>query len=217
MRTRIILIGIVLFTVLALSCNTSNKPQNFDYGHVENGKYLNSFFGFEVGVPANWVVQTKEQSDNLSAMGKEAFAGDNQNMKALISASEVNTANLLTVFKYEMGSPVDFNPSFIFVAENLKFAPGIKSGSDYLFQTRKLLKQSQMQFDYLDEEFTKVVISSHEFYVMNASINSGGTIINQRYYSTIQDGFCLSSVISFANDEQKSELEKVISTIKFNK
>ena len=217
MKRNLNFIGIILLTVLTLSCNTNVKPKDFDYGKVENNKYLNSFFGFKMELPSDWEVQTKEQMENLAKMGKELVAGNDKNMKAIIKASEINSANLLAVFKYEVGAAVDYNPNLMLVAENLKNAPGIKTGSDYLFQTRRLLKQSQIQYDYIDEEFQKEVINNQEFYLMNASINYMGLSIKQVYYSTIQNGFCLSAIISFIDDEQKTDLEKVVNSMKFNK
>jgi len=155
MKINLNFIRITLLTVLTLSCSPNGKPIKFDYGKIENNKYINSFFGFEMELPPNWVVQTKEQMENLSKMGKELVAGDDENMKAVINASEINSANLLAVFKYEVGAVVDYNPNLMLVAENLKNTPGIKTGSDYLFQSRRFLKQSQIQYDYIDEEFQK--------------------------------------------------------------
>lgn len=217
MKTKMSFIGLLILTVLTFSCNSNGKPKDFDYGKVEDSKYLNSFFGFEIELPADWVVQTKEQTENIAKMGKKLVAGDDKNMKAVIKASEINSANLLAVFKYEVGAAVDYNPNFMLVAENLKNAPGIKTGSDYLFQSRKLLKQSQMQYEYIDEEFKKEVINNQEFYLMNCSINYMGLNIKQKYYSTIQNGFCLSAIISFIDDEQKNDLEKIINSMEFNK
>jgi hypothetical protein len=217
MKTKLNFIGLLLMMVLTLSCNTNKKPKDFDYGRVENSKYLNSFFGLEVELPTEWIVQTKEQTENIAKMGKDLVAGDDKNMKAIINASEINSANLLAVFKYEVGSPVDYNPNLMLVAENLKSVPGIKTGSDYLFQSRKLLQQSQMKYDYIDEEFKKELINNQEYYLMNASIDYMGLTIKQVYYSTIQNGFCLSAIISFIDDEQKLELKNLINSMKFNK
>ncbi|TAJ11686.1 hypothetical protein DMA11_15965 [Marinilabiliaceae bacterium JC017] len=196
-------------------CFTNNKPKQFDYGHVENHKYTNSFFDFEMTLPADWVVQSKEQTENLTKMGKELVAGDDQNMKALLDASDINTANLLTVFKYEVGSAVEYNPNLALVAENLKNAPGIKTGGDYLFQSRKLLNQSQIQYDYIDEEFKKEVINNQEYYLMNASINFMGLTIKQKYYTRVKDGFCFAAIISYVDDEQKEELENILNSMSF--
>jgi len=211
------LIGLIFLTILTLSCKSDNQPKDFDYGKVENSIYLNSFFGFELELPSDWFVQTKELTDNLSEMGKDIVAGEDKNMKALLNASEINTANLLAIFKYEIGAAVDYNPNLILVAENLKNAPGIKTGGDYLFQTRKFLIQSQLEYEIIDDEFNKEVINNQEFYTMNTSMNYMGQNIKQVYYSTINKGFCLSAIISFIDEEQKMGLKKVISSMKFNK
>ena len=217
MKISINFIGIVLLTTLTLSCSSNDKPKDFDYGKVENNKYHNSFFGFEIDLPSNWVVQTKEQTDNLKKMGQELIAGDDKNMKAVIKASEINSASLLAIFKYEVGTAVEYNPNFMLVAENLKNAPGIKTASDYLFQSRRILEQSQVQYDQIDQEFKREMINNQEFYLMNASINYMGLSIKQVYYSTIQNGFCLSIVISFIDDEQKMDLDKIINSMRFIK
>jgi len=210
-------IGLFILTVLITSCNPSGKPKNFDYGHIENNKYLNSFFGLELSLPDNWIVQTKEQTENLTKIGKDFVAGDDKNLKAIINASEINSANLLAVFQYEVGAAVDYNPSFMLVAENLKNYPGIKTGSDYLFQSRKLLQQSQIHYSHLDDGFEKEIINNLEFYTMNCTIDYMGLSIKQRYYSTIINGFCLSEIISYTDDKQKSNLEKIIHSMNFKK
>ena len=189
----------------------------FDYGHVENNKYFNSFFDLEILLPQDWVVQSKEKSEEIAKLGKDIAVGDDNNLKAEIEASEINSANLLAVFEYEVGAAVDYNPSFVLVAENLINAPGVKNGSDYLFQTRKLLKQSQMHYAYIDEEFEREVINDQEFYSMNCQIEYMGFHIYQKYFSTIQNGFCISAIISFVDEEQKNDLEQIVKAIVFDK
>ena len=208
---------ISIFLIFTISCSNNSKPKDFDYGKVENDRYVNSYFDLELNLPSHWIVQTKEQTENLSKRGKELIAGDNKNMKAVFKASEINTANLIAAFQYEVGSAVDYNPSFMLVAENLKGFPGIKTGSDYLFQTRKLMKQSQFQYDSIDDEFKKIIINNQEYYLMNTSVSYAGYTIRQEYYSTLKDGFCISAIISYNDDEQKSVLKKVINSMKFKK
>lgn len=217
MRTGLNLLGFLILTVILVSCNSTEKPKNFDYGHTENNKYLNSFFGLELTIPNNWVVQTKEQTENMFKKGKDLIVGDNKNLKAVIDASEINSANLLSVFQYEVGAAVDYNPNFTVIAENLKNAPGTKTGNDYLFQVRKLLKQSQVQYSYIDDKFERTIIDNQEFYIMNCTIDYMGLSIKQRYYSTIMNRFCLAAIISYTSDEQKNNLEKVIGSMTFKK
>ncbi len=217
MKTKLKLIGLFILIFSLTSCNQNGKPKNFDYGHIEDNKYLNSFFGLELTIPDSWIVQTKEQTENLSKVGRDLVAGDDKNLKAVIDASEINSANLLAVFQYEVGAAVDYNPNFMLVAENLKNAPGIKTGNDYLFQARKLLNQSQLQYSYIDDVFEKELINNQEFYTMNCTIDYMGLNIKQIYYSTVIDRFCLSVLISYATDDQKRNLEKMISSMIFKK
>jgi len=215
MKEKISLVFILLITITS-TCQTIENSKGFDYGEVENNIYSNSFFDFKVTIPQDWIVQSRELTENLKKVGKEIIAGDNENLKAAINASEINSAFLITVFQYELGSAVDYNPGFVVIAENLKFAPGIKTGGDYLFHTRKLLRQAQMPYENIDDEFEKINIDNHDFYIMNADLNYMGKIIKQSYYSTILNGFSITAVISFVNDEQKNILQETVNSINFD-
>lgn len=215
MKTK--LLSIFLLTITVVGCNNQGKPVDFDYGHVENNKYVNSYFDFEMTIPTNWIIQTKDEMDHLAKTGTELFTGDNSKLKAVVKATEINTANLLVAFQYERGASVEYNPSLMLIAENIMNAPGIKTGSDYLFQSRKLLEQSQFKCDYIDKEFAKEMINGTEFYKMNTEINYMGLKIKQLYYSTIVDRFSFSVIISYIDDQQKLDLLKSINSMKFGK
>lgn len=214
MKTKIFTI-IALVLILSLNINAGDNPNAFDYGKVENNKYSNSYFDFSLSVPEKWFVQSKEETDRLMNQGKDILAGDDKNLKAVLNASDINSAYLLTVFQFQVGSPVDFNPSFMVIAENLKSFPGIKNGSDYLFQTRRLLKQSQLVYNQLDAEFKPETIASKEFYTMNSTMNYMGVVIKQKYYSAIIKGFSFNIIVSYVTDEQKAILDAVLRSLKF--
>lgn len=209
--------AVLLLTILISGCKVENTLDNFDYGKVEGSKYVNSYFDLEMDVPADWFVQSQEQMENITKAGKDMVAGDDERMKAIVKASDVNTANLLGVFQHEYGSAVEFNPNYLVVAENIKAAPGIRTGSDYLFQSRRLLTQSQFQYDRIDETFEKETINGTDFYKMNAEVSLMGITIRQIYYSTILKGFSFNVIISYSSDEQKDALLKVINSMTFKK
>ncbi|KGO93401.1 hypothetical protein [Flavobacterium subsaxonicum] len=210
---------ILLVALVVTSCN--NKPiieeEGFDYGAVKNNRYTNRFFDIQIAIPQNWVVQTQEQSKELMKEGAEFVAGDNEKMKAAIKASEVNSASLLTVFQYKEGIAEIFNPSFMLVAESLKRAPGVRSGEDYLSQSRKLLLSGQVQYKHIDENFKKVRVNGWEFYAMNLAIEMEGVSIYQTYMATVKDGFALCFIYSYNDEEQKAQLEKVVQSIDYYK
>lgn len=212
MRTNITIT--VFFTFVTLFVYCQEKSIDFDYGVVENNKYINSFFNMEMTIPTDWVVQTKEQTEELAETGKQLVAGDDAKMKAVMKVSEINSAFLLSVFQYEKGSAVEYNPGISLIAENIKNYPGIKNGSDYLFQARRVMEQSQFKYDHLDKEFKKEVINGTLFYTMNARMKYMGLNIKQVYYSTVSNGFSISAIISFTDKKQKKELLKSINSMK---
>ncbi len=199
----------------ALSCTSPKKnvPLDFDFGKTENGKYTNNYFNMEVTFNPDWKVQNKSQMNDLIDAGEDLVAGEDKKMKAVIKASQVNAAYLLTVFENEAGAAVDYNPSFMIIAENTKNLPGIKNGKDYLFHARKILEQSQMEYTF-EEELSEKIIGEHTFYVMKANISYLGIQITQDYITTVTKGFSLSFVASYSSEEQKAELYKVLSNMK---
>lgn len=217
MQKTIQLIGSMLIMIFLSNCATDEMPENFDYGNVNGNIYTNDFFECTIHLPANWIVQSKEQLEHLANIGKELVVGDDEKLKSAVNASEVNTANLLAVFQYELGSAVEYNPNIMILAENVSKVPGIKTGSDYLFQSRRFLKQSQFQYDYLSEDFEKEMINGVEFYKMDAMMSFMGLEVNQMYYSTISKGFSFNVIVSFINDDQRKKLQESLGTIQFKK
>ncbi|MBS4057586.1 MAG: hypothetical protein KGZ82_09755 [Bacteroidales bacterium] len=212
------LISKLLPLVLLLSLvSCSQKPAAFDYGKVENGVYLNSYFDFSMQLPEGWAVQSRDQMENIANTGKKMLSGNDTNLEAVLSAAEVNVANLLAVFEKEMGSPVEYNPNIMIVAENLQHAPGIKSGFDYLYQSRKLLMQGQFQYDYLSENFELVEFDGVEFYRMDARVNFTDLEIKQHYYATVRNGFSFNVIISYVSDAQKTVLFESLGSMRFGK
>jgi hypothetical protein len=65
-------------------------------------------------------------------VGKNAVSGDNALEKGAHDAAEKRTLILLTVFHYPLGTPGDYNDGIQLMSEDVSFAPGIKTGKDYL-------------------------------------------------------------------------------------
>ena len=215
MKTGIRLFALSLLLVFVFGCKKESQS-GFDYGEVKNGKYVNSYFDFEMTVPEGWSVQSREQTDNLSKIGKDMVTGSDENLKAAIDASQITSATLLAVFQHDLRTAVKYNPNIMLVAENLSKAPNIKTGADYLTNTRNFLKQSQMKHDHIDDAFQKKTIGGAEFHVMNVVVNYGGIQIHQTYYATIQNGFGLVATIAYLNNAEKVVLQNAVNSISFN-
>ncbi|GAL85575.1 conserved hypothetical protein [Sporocytophaga myxococcoides] len=211
-------LGVVFLSIISFTFSFAQKSKNFDYGTLKDDSiYTNSYFNLKMDIPSSWHVQSKEEVKQIMKSGENLVTGDDEKLKALVKAAEITTANFLTVLKYERGAPVDFNPSFILMAENISSSPGIKSGADYLFHTRKFMKQTQLNYKLTDEDFKSEVFGGKTFHKMHAEIDYSGVLIQQDYYATIINGFCLSFISSYIDEEQNAELLKIIGSMQFKK
>lgn len=210
-------ITLLLLTAVFTLTGCKQKPlveqEGFDYGTVANNKYTNKFFNIEMNIPAGWDVQDLKEREAIMKEGQEIAAGDNASMKAAIKASEVNSANLLTVYRHKMGAAVEYNPSFMLVAENLKNFPAIKNGAQYLDNAKKLLTTSAMKITHIDDKYAKRTSNGIEFYVMNVTMDVQTIPVHQLYMVTIKDGFAVGFIYSYMTEEQKTSLEKVANSI----
>src|SRR5690606_988685 len=104
-------VSVGLFLLL-FSCNKeAEKSSNFDYGTVENGRYHNNYFDFEMPVNANWHVQPKEEQILLTTKNKtESNAGNAKNDQQL-KASEVASSVLFFTSKFPAEAVQTENPS----------------------------------------------------------------------------------------------------------
>lgn len=208
---------LLFMAIVMASCN--NKPiedvEGFDYGKVENSQYTNKFFDIKINVPQGWSVQSQAENKQLMKDGAEMAAGGDKAMEKTLKAAEVNSANLLTVFKHDLNTQPagEYNPNYVIVAENLSKIPGIKTGADYLAQNKKLMQASQMPFSFIDSNFKKRTINGIEFDEMKAVMDVQGAKIQQVYLATIKDKFALGVIYSYMTEAEKAELEKVISSL----
>ena len=205
----------LIITTAFLGCTSQeNKiPENFDLGRTENGSYQNDFFKMEILFDPNWIIQDKKQMNDLIEKGKDLVVGENEDLENALKAAQVNTAYLLTIFKYEVGAAVEFNPSFLVVAENTKNSPGIKNGKDYLFHAKNLLKQTQLKY-YFEKEVFEKSIGGSTFHIMEAKLDYMGKTIIQDYITTVSKGFSLSFIVSYTTEEEKAELYEILENIR---
>lgn len=205
----------LLVTIVFLSCinETKKLPENFDFGSIENYKYINNYFNLQIRFDSIWIVQTQQQMNSIVKAGNELL-NDNDNLKDAVKASQVNSAYLFTIFKFEHGTVTKYNPSFMVIAENTKMYPDIERGRDYLFEAQKFLNQTKIDYTF-DMDIEEKNISNKNFDVMYAETNLMGMKIYQDYFSTVNKGFSLSFIISYSNEEEKKELYKIIKNINF--
>lgn len=209
-------LSIICFLAIGLTQCKTGKPDNFDYGTIEDNTYTNTFFGMSMDLPDGWAVQSEAAIQQMTEIGSEAIAGDDVIKKAKLKVSEINSANLMSIFRHEVGTPLnDFNANVTLIAENLVLAPGVKEGADYLNHTKTALLQTGMNYTIADD-LGSDTFGGQSFDYMDATLTTQGIAVQQRYYSTIINGFSFNAILSYGNDEQKEMLIDVLKTMNFN-
>lgn len=196
---------------LSMAQPISQRPAKFaglDYGKVSGSSYANIFFGFSLTIPYGWRVQGKEVKDMLSEKGRESIKTDNAQTNAQMDASISNTVNLLTVFKYDVGSSADFNASLICGAEWLS-NPSL-SANLYLVNAKRVIERSQQQGIF--KPFTTETIGGEGFAVMEVEISS----VRQKYYVSIKKGYALFFILTYAKDEDEAVLRQAMRSVRFS-
>jgi hypothetical protein len=208
--------SLILLLSLVFGFQGSASDDPFDYGNVDKGKYKNAFFGFEMKVHADWHPLTKAQSDALMKTSIEVISQGSEVLSMALKATEVNYAQLLTVFQHEMGAPVEFNPSIVLMVENLRQAPGVKAGADYLYHTQRGLEATQFSYSFSESSPESVSYAEMNFDAMTAYLHSGNKVIQQDYYCTVTKGFALCFVMSYFDEEQGAALSEMFRSLKAN-
>ena len=204
---------LVLVLVLSVACQESNKiPDTFDYGTIENGVYINDFFNLRMPFKTSWNVQTRQELDALGENAEEFVKSEA--VKDIIRTADVTSANLFCAYKFEPETVEIYNPSIILVAENIKSSPQLKRGSDYLKEARKLLEDSTLNYEF-DTSSEPIELGGKQFDVLKVTGHYLDNTFYQQYISTIDQGFSLSVIISYANDSQRQELETLMKGISF--
>ena len=185
-----------------------------DLGTFEGDTYSNAYFNFKMQIPDGWFPLTQEMIEAVNQQGKRAVGGEDKNLSATIEASEENTINFFMVYEKPPGTPVLFNPSLGCFAEKVSHLPGIKSGSDYLLNIKRIFEMSQLKLKF-PEDIESKMIDGVGFDILTAEMDMGQITVKQKYYTTIMKGYSLGLILTYINNEQYSMIKESIDSISF--
>ncbi|GGE27317.1 hypothetical protein GCM10010832_05040 [Psychroflexus planctonicus] len=200
------------------SCKKENKE--FDLGYINNNVYVNNFFKFKIDLPKEWIPKTDDFYRKNNEVVKEVLAGDDRVKNRILDKDEINTVNLIGLFKNKENLSIDLNPNILITAKNLEYYPDITNINDDLNQTVSFLQDSKIEDSgikiiYLSKEFEKIIIGNQVFYKLDATFNYNGLIVNQEVYSTIRNNFSLAIILSFKNKNDKQLMHNILTSINF--
>ncbi len=181
----------------------------------DNKTYTNEFFQMTVQKPDGWYAQNQEEARENQKKGEKMLAGNDKNLKAMIEATDATTTQVFGFFEVPMGTPGKLNPNVLSAAENIKAAPGVKTGCDYIALTKEIIKKSQMNYKFEDKCETKMV-NGTEFGVTGGEMTIGEQVVKQRYYAVIRGRHAISVIQTYFDAESEAKVNKVIESLKFN-
>lgn len=165
-----------------------SSSQELDKGFIDGTSYKNSYFGLSLNFPDGWYVQNDA-----------------------IDLSEQNAAFLLSVYRYPLDTQ-SFNYNFSCIAEDLSAYPEIKQSSDYM---EEMIEQFKNEDFKIDKDIYSKTIDGVKFSVVDAETSAGDVVVKQRYYSTIKKGYALTFIITYVDDSNLDELNKILDSINF--
>lgn len=198
----------------------ANQPENkaaseVGYGSLSGHTYSNDYFGLTVSIPEDWYIQSREEADELTRIGKAAVLGTgaDPNFKAAAEAPQTTSIQLLSTFRHPPGTPGVFNSSVMIMAERVKHLPGIRTGAEFCAQLKQGLGMTALKSDS-DNVESGLKIGSLDAYYLPARMKVGTTIVHQRYYATRHKDYVLVLIVSYTTDEELKAAETILANIK---
>jgi len=208
-------IFITAFFLLFASCKQfTGIPDDFDYGKIENNIYTNNFFGFKFPVNNGWEALNKMYLDSLRSEGLKQISDGNPELEKSFETSEIKTANLVSLIKVDTVLFQMYSANLAFIAENLKLAIHIKDGKSYLESAQKYMLKSGINAEIVGP-ITEYEIGKKKFFTMEVVNEYSGMEVHQDFYAIIINGFGLSFIGSWVNDEQRESIRQMLTEITF--
>ena len=219
--TKLAQIAIVFsIALLAINCGKSEKQTAEDkadaYAEASDENTLRSpKFGLTVRKPEGWHSLEYDDINDLMETGTDVATAGQDDLRAVVEASEKNSYTLFGIMQYENGAAVDENPNVMGVAENVRHAPGVKTGEDYFFHTKKLMAQANPNF-VIEEGYKKRMIGGVQFDQMDLSVDVGAGVTNQSYYAAKYENFMVVIIQTYVSEEGKAATSGIIDTIELD-
>lgn len=227
--------SIPLLAIMAFCFSCENKPdssvvksdslRNIEYpvgdsvlgGTVEDGKYVNKYFGFVIPVPdSTWEILNAEQYENR--------LDDNaENMQSSETAKQATKENVDDLFTIRRVSRIDSMGLFqgvSFMREGIEKIPGVTNALDYVNWTDDWVKKNlssgfpKYTSQGIDTAYVGDRIFLHATYKIETET---GYTYFQETYTALFGKYLLNVIVNYQTDEEAIENMKYLSQIHWNK
>ena len=197
-------------TMPATESAAERGPEALTYTTGDN-VYINDMFSLRIEKPEGWFAQSAEDMILMQQQGSALFS-DDDNIRKILKASLESTLPLFGFFEVPPGTPGKLNPNILGTAENIRQAPGITSGCDYLYHARVALRQMSIDYEVEDECHSRTV-NGTELDFFHATAMFGPQLIQQRYLALVRDQHAIVIVQSYFDEESEAKVEAVLQTL----
>jgi len=102
------------------------------------------------------------------------------------------------------------------MAEDVRHAPGIQTGKDYLLNIQNVLKSSKMSVE-VEGEPTEADLGKHAFCHSEFVLHAGTKDVYESFWVTIDKRFALAFVFIAGSPEERAQLVKTLDKVRFDK
>lgn len=186
-----------------------------DEGSVDGNLYRNKFFGLEYRFPQGWTPHGEETKKHLMEVGRNAVSNNNALEDSAYRNAEKRTAVLLSVFRYPLGKPVDDNDSIQVLSEDVRFAPGIQSGKEYLQLMANNLKRTSVPIEFQGQPL-QISVAGQTFYRQDLLLTVRGKSVYEAFFVSIIKEHALAFIFVGSTKQSCDDLVKTLDTLHFS-
>ena len=209
--------ALIVFGVFCAAQNIQHPPSSVpavsspDSGAIVKNTYTNDFFGLKFTFPAKWFPIGEVAKDRLSDLSKNTLESSGGMSRKAADVVQKRTYNLLTVFNHAPGTPgVKRLRSEVIAGEDISYAPGVKTGKDYMLKMLPLMEKLGGEQISPGEE---VQVGGKAFF--RQDIRQPGTTTGsyQSYLCTVMKGYALCAIITTEDRQVTDSLAKGLSLV----
>ena len=211
---RLTLVGLLIFLI---GCSET-AVEEVGYGEVVGNSYTNKYFNnMSVSFPEDWYVAPRDIIEAHQDIGEELLVGDDKRLKAVMKASEMNSINLYSLFKYAPGSPVEFNSNISCVAERVShFTPGVKKWQGLFFSRQDYIFASGNIDVVFEDDYGLIEVSGIQFDTLDGTLTLGSEVILQTYCAAKVKDYIIFFCLSYQDEESMEELLEIVTGHSFS-
>lgn len=180
------------------------------YGYLENGKYVNKFFGFRLSAPESYSFIGAAEAETKSRAGIDMIKGNNAATVDKFDAAAAKQAMLFGWTELPFGSP----GNSIIEAGALKQGKGVTAAMALGASTNLLALSPNYKFD---KALGNVLFNRRSFAGVAMNVEANGIKFKQEAYIIMLKGYSVQFTLTFFDDTGRRKMHDVLRSIEFTK